>query len=128
MKGKTGNEGAKNLCPEGWTALNDAEAKDYILWVGQHLKSQVAEALYTYCWFDKDGEATNLRILGGYPFNKATPNVKDLACYGTWPNVAWVNIKLPDLTIQDQTFNRAWKVKADYGIPYRCIRDKAGWE
>lgn len=50
MKGKTGNEGAKNLCPEGWTALNDAEAKDYILWVGQHLKSQVAEALYTYCW------------------------------------------------------------------------------
>lgn len=31
MKGKTGNEGAKNLCPEGWTALNDAEAKDYIL-------------------------------------------------------------------------------------------------
>lgn len=128
MKGKTGNEGAKNLCPEGWTALNDAEAKDYILWVGQHLKSQVAEALYTYCWFDKDGEATNLRILGGYPFNKAIPNVKDLACYGTWPNVAWVNIKLPDLTIQDQTFNSAWKVKADYGIPYRCIRDKAGWE
>lgn len=47
MKGKTGNEGAKNLCPEGWTALNDAEAKDYILWVGQHLKSQVAEALYS---------------------------------------------------------------------------------
>jgi len=23
MKGKTGNEGAKNLCPEGWTALNN---------------------------------------------------------------------------------------------------------
>ena len=70
MKGKTGNEGAKNLCPEGWTALNDAEAKDYILWVGQHLKSQVAEALYTYCWFDKDDEATNLRILGGYPYDR----------------------------------------------------------
>lgn len=128
MKGKTGNEGAKNLCPEGWTALNDAEAKDYILWVGQHLKSQVAEALYTYCWFDKDDEATNLRILGGYPYDRATPNVKDLACYGTWPNVAWVNIKLPGLTIAGQTFNDEWTVKKDYGIPYRCIRDKAGWE
>ena len=128
MKGKTGNEGAKNLCPEGWTAFNDAEAKDYILWVGQHLKSQVAEALYTYCWFDKDDEATNWRILGGYPYDRATPNVKDLACYGTWPNVAWVNIKLPGLTIAGQTFNDEWTVKKDYGIPYRCIRDKAGWE
>ena len=107
---------------------DSAEAKDYILWVGQHLKSQVAEALYTYCWFDKDDEATNLRILGGYPYDRATPNVKDLACYGTWPNVAWVNIKLPGLTIAGQTFNDEWTVKKDYGIPYRCIRDKAGWE
>ena len=128
MKGKTGNEGAKNLCPEGWTALNNVEAKEYILCVGEHLKSQVMEALYTYCWFDKDDEATNLRILGGYPYDRATPNVKDLACYGTWPNVAWVNIKLPGLTIAGQTFNDEWTVKKDYGIPYRCIRDKAGWE
>ena len=65
--------------------MNDAEAKDYILWVGQHLKSQVAEALYTYCWFDKDGEATYMRILAGYPFKSknGTTNVKDLACFGT---------------------------------------------
>ena len=58
--------------------------KDYILWVGQHLKSQVAEALYTYCWFDKDDEATNLRILGDTHTIELLPNVKDLACYGTW--------------------------------------------
>ena len=123
------NDVAANPCPEGWKALNDAEAKDYVLWVGQHLKSQVSEALYTYCWFDKDGEATNLRILAGYPYNnKNITNVKDLACFGTWPNVAWVNIKQPDLTIQDQKFNSEWKVTKDYGIPYRCIRDKAGWE
>ena len=110
--------------------MNDAEAKDYILWVGQHLKSQVAEALYTYCWFDKDGEATYMRILAGYPFKSknGTTNVKDLACFGTWPNTAWVNIKLPGLTISEQTFNDEWKVSGDYGIPYRCIRDKAGWK
>ena len=70
-----------------------------------------------------------MRILAGYPYNnKNITNVKDLACFGTWPNVAWVNIKQPDLTIQDQTFNSEWKVTKDYGIPYRCIRDKAGWE
>lgn len=130
MKGKTGDEAAKNLCPEGWTALNDAEAKDYILWVGEHLKSQATQSVYTYCWFDKDGEATDLRILGGYPYNKATPNVKDLACYGAWPSVAWLNINEKDLSIKDKTFYdyNNWKVTKDYGIPYRCIRDKAGWE
>lgn len=124
------NDVAIDPCPEGWKALNDAEAKDYILWVGQHLKSQVAEALYTYCWFDKDGEATYMRILAGYPFKSknGTTNVKDLACFGTWPNTAWVNIKLPGLTISEQTFNDEWKVSGDYGIPYRCIRDKAGWK
>ena len=124
------NDVAIDPCPEGWKALNDAEAKDYILWVGEHLKSQVAEALYTYCWFDKDGEATYMRILAGYPFKSknGTTNVKDLACFGTWPNTAWVNIKLPGLTISEQTFNDEWKVSGDYGIPYRCIRDKAGWE
>ncbi len=130
MQGKSGNEGAKKLCPEGWTALNSAEAKDYILWVGEHLKSRVMEAVYTYCWFDKDGEATNLRILGGYS-NKTAPNVKDLACYGTWPSVAWVNINKGEaLSIDDKTFYdyHNWDVKKDYGIPYRCIRDKAGWE
>ena len=130
MKGKTGNEGAKNLCPEGWTALNNVEAKEYILWVGEHLKSQVMESIYTYCWSETDGEATDLRILAGYPYNKATPNVKDLACYGTWPSVAWLNINEKDLSIKDKTFYdyNNWDVKKDYGIPYRCIRDKAGWE
>ena len=130
MKGKTGNEGAKNLCPEGWTALNNVEAKEYILWVGEHLKSQVMESIYTYCWSEADGEATDLRILAGYPYNKATPNVKDLACYGTWPSVAWLNINEKDLSIKDKTFYdyNNWDVKKDYGIPYRCIRDKAGWE
>ena len=73
MKGKTGNEGAKNLCPEGWTALNNVEAKEYILWVGEHLKSQVMESIYTYCWSETDGEATDLRILAGYPYNKVLP-------------------------------------------------------
>ena len=130
MKGKTGTEGAKNLCPEGWTALNNVEAKEYILWVGEHLKSQVMESIYTYCWSETDGEATDLRILAGYPYNKATPNVKDLACYGTWPSVAWLNINEKDLSIKDKTFYdyNNWDVKKDYGIPYRCIRDKAGWE
>lgn len=123
------NDVAVNPCPEGWTSLNDAEAKDYILWVGQHLKSKVTEAVYTYCWFDKEGEATHLRILAGYPYkNKNITNVKDLACFGTWPNVAWVNVKQPELTIQDQTFGSEWKVTGNYGIPYRCIRDKAGWK
>lgn len=119
------NDVAVNLCPEGWSTLNDAEAKDYISWVGKNLKSQVSESVYAYRWFEPEGEGTYMRILAGYPSTKA--NLKDLAAFGTWPNVAWVNIKLPNLTVQDQTFGSEWVVKKEYGIPYRCIRDKTGW-
>lgn len=119
------NDVAVNPCPEGWSALNDKEAEDYISWVGKNLKSQVSESVYAYRWFEPEGEGTYMRILAGYPSTKA--NLKDLAAFGTWPNVAWVNIKLSDLTVQDQTFGNAWVVKKEYGIPYRCIRDKAGW-
>lgn len=119
------NDVAVNPCPEGWSALNDKEAEDYISWVGKNLKSQVSESVYAYRWFEPEGEGTYMRILAGYPSTKA--NLKDLAAFGTWPNVAWVNIKLSDLTVQDQTFGNAWVVKKEYGIPYRCVRDKAGW-
>ena len=119
------NDVAVNPCPEGWSTLNDKEAEDYISWVGKNLKSQVSESVYAYRWFEPVGEGTYMRILAGYPSTKA--NLKDLAAFGTWPNVAWVNIKLSDLTVQDQTFGSAWVVKKEYGIPYRCIRDKAGW-
>lgn len=119
------NDVAVNPCPEGWSTLNDAEAKDYISWVGKNLKSQVSESVYAYRWFEPEGEGTYMRILAGYPSTKA--NLKDLAAFGTWPNVAWVNIKLPNLTVQDQTFGSEWVVKKEYGIPYRCIRDKTGW-
>lgn len=120
------NSVAANPCPDGWSRLNDKEAEDYISWVGKNLKSQVIESVYTYRWFEPVGEGTYMRILAGYPTAK-DPNLKDLATFGTWPNVAWVNIKLSDLTVQDQTFGSAWVVKEKYGIPYRCIRDKAGW-
>lgn len=119
------NNVSANPCPEGWSTLNDKEAEDYISWVGKNLKSQVSESVYTYRWFEPAGEGTYMRILAGYPSTKA--NLKDLATFGTWPNVAWVNIKLSDLTVQDQTFGNAWVVKKEYGIPYRCVRDKAGW-
>lgn len=119
------NDVAVNPCPEGWSTLNDKEAEDYISWVGKNLKSQVSESVYAYRWFEPVGEGTYMRILAGYPSTKA--NLKDLAAFGTWPNVAWVNIKLSDLTVQDQTFGSVWVVKKEYGIPYRCIRDKAGW-
>ena len=119
------NNVAVNPCPEGWSTLNDKEAEDYISWVGKNLKSQVSESVYAYRWFEPEGEGTYMRILAGYPSTKA--NLKDLAAFGTWPNVAWVNIKLSDLTVQDQTFGSAWVVKKEYGIPYRCVRDKAGW-
>ena len=121
------NDVAANPCPEGWRTLNDAEAKDYILWVGEHLKTQETTSVYTYNWFDVAGEGTDLRILAGYP-KSGSPTEKDLAAWGTWPNVAWVNIKLPDLTIQDQTFGDEWVIDGKYGIPYRCIREKDGWE
>lgn len=121
------NDVAVNPCPEGWRTLNDDEAEDYILWVGKHLKSQVSNSVYTYNWFEKSGEGTDLRILAGYS-KSGSPTEKDLATWGTWPNVAWVNIKLPDLTIQDQTFGNEWSVDGKYGIPYRCIRAKEGWE
>ncbi len=121
------NDVAVNPCPEGWRTLNDDEAKNYILWVGNHLKSQVANSVYTYSWFEESGEGTDLRILAGYP-KSGSPTEKDLAVWGTWPNVAWVNIKLPDLKIQDQTFGNEWSVDGKYGIPYRCIREKEGWE
>jgi hypothetical protein len=41
-----------------------------------------------------------------------------------------LNINEKDLSIKDKTFYdyNNWDVKKDYGIPYRCIRDKAGWE
>lgn len=117
---------AINPCPEGWLTLNDKEAEDYILQAGMNLKSQVAGSVYTYRWFESDDEATYMRILAGYPKSK-DPNLKDLAAFGTWPNVAWVNIRLSDLTIQDKTFGNQWPVKEKYGIPYRCIREKNGW-
>ncbi len=120
------NDVSVNPCPDGWTTLNDKEAEDYISWVGGNLKSQVTESVYTYRWFEPEGEGTYMRILAGYPTAK-DPNKKDLATFGSWPNVAWVNIRLSDLTVQDQTFGSAWVVKEKYGIPYRCIRDKAGW-
>lgn len=103
------NDVAVNPCPEGWSTLNDKEAEDYISWVGKNLKSQVSESVYAYRWFEPVGEGTYMRILAGYPSTKA--NLKDLAAFGTWPNVAWVNIKLSDLTVQDQTFGSAWVVK-----------------
>lgn len=120
------NDVSVNPCPDGWSTLNDKEAEDYISWVGKNLKSQITESVYTYRWFEPVGEGTYMRILAGYPTSKE-PNLKDLAAFGTWPNVAWVNIKLSDLTVQDQTFGNAWVVKDKYGIPYRCIRDKTGW-
>ena len=120
------NDVSINPCPDGWSTLNDKEAEDYISWVGKNLKSQVTESVYAYRWFEPVGEGTYMRILAGYPTAK-DPNLKDLATFGTWPNVAWVNIKLSDLTVQDQTFGNAWVVKDKYGIPYRCIRDKADW-
>lgn len=120
------NDVSINPCPDGWSTLNDKEAEDYISWVGKNLKSQVTESVYAYRWFEPVGEGTYMRILAGYPTAK-DPNLKDLATFGTWPNVAWINIKLSDLTVQDQTFGNAWVVKDKYGIPYRCIRDKAGW-
>lgn len=119
------NNASINPCPDGWFTLNDKEAKDYISWVGKNLKSQVSESVYTYRWFEPVGEGTYMRILAGYPSTKA--NLKDLAAFGTWPNVAWVNIRLSDLTVQEQAFDSEWVVKDKYGIPYRCVRDKAGW-
>lgn len=121
------NDVSVNPCPEGWSTLNDKEAEDYISWVGKNLKSQVTRSVYTYRWFEPVGEGTYMRILAGYPTSKDS-NLKDLAAFGTWPNVAWVNIRLSDLTVQDQTFGNAWVVKDKYGIPYRCIRDKSGWK
>lgn len=114
-------------CPEGWKTLNDEEAEDYIKWVGEHLKTKETGYVYTYDWLGTPGEGTDLRILAGYS-GKTKPTEKDLSVFGTWPHVAWVDIDVTTLSIKNKTFGDQWSVNKDYGIPYRCIRDKAGWE
>ena len=126
MTGKV-NDVAVDPCPEGWHALNDDEAEDYIRWVGEHLNTKVTTSVYTYNWFDVAGEGTDLRFLAGYP-KDGNPTAKDLSCWGTWPHAAWVNIDEGKLTMTDETFGDEWEIKKDYGLPYRCIRDKEGWE
>lgn len=117
------NSASVNPCPEGWSPLNDTQAEDYLRWVGDNLKGHITQSIYSYRWFDKDDEATFIRILGGYP-KSGTPNAKDIAVYGTWPNTAWIEINLPALQVGNHTFGNQWSIANNYGIPYRCIRSK----
>lgn len=109
------NDVAVDPCPEGWHALNDDEAEDFIRWVGEHLNSKVVTSVYTYNWFDVAGEGTDLRFLAGYP-KSGSPTAKDLAVWGTWPHAAWVNITESNLSISDETFGDDWSINGDYGL------------
>lgn len=128
MSGKS-NDVSVNPCPAGWSPLNDNEAKDYLSWIGDNLKKQIAESVYSYSWYDGEdaSKATDVRILGGYPKSQ-TPNYKDIAVFGTWPNAAWIEVNLPGLTVGATTYGNEWPISGDYGVPYRCIRDKEGWK
>lgn len=116
------NDVKTNPCPSGWAPLNDKEAEDYVSWVGGNLKRQITEKVYTYRWFEGDKkEATDIRILAGYP-KAVNPTIPDIATFGTWPNVAWIAVR--DLKVTEQAFGNEWVVTSNYGIPYRCIRNK----
>ena len=117
------NDVAVNPCPEGWRPVTDREAKEFLSWVGSNLKNKMGKGIYTYNLFGNPSEATNVRIFAGYA-RSAGPEYKDIACFGTWPNVAWLQIDEENLKVLSTTYDNEWVVDKDYGIPYRCIRSK----
>lgn len=123
MDGIVNNE-VVDPSPEGWTVLDNEQAENYISRVSTNLVSAMDNGyVYTYKWVENEDESTQMRILAGYP-NKNKPTLKDLACFGTWPYVAWAEIRLSDMTVTNSTYGTSWKVTSNYGIPYRCIRAK----
>lgn len=120
------NDEKAEPCPEGWRTLTDSEAEDLLKWIGSNLRSKEAEGVYTYNLFGNPLESTNIRIQGGYA-RTVGPERKDIACYGTWPNVAWIHIDDVNLKYTGGTFGSEWSITEGYGIPYRCIRSKEGW-
>lgn len=117
------NDVATNPCPEGWRTITDSEAKEFLSWVGDNLRNKMGQGIYTFNLFGNPSEATNLRIFGGYARNVG-PEWKDIACFGTWPNVAWLQIDDVNLKVMSTTYGNQWSVTQDYGVPYRCIRRK----